>query len=111
MKKTLLLAAVAAFIASPALANDIAGKWRTQSGETAQIGKCGGSYCITLTTGQYKGKQIGKVSGSGPKYSGSITDPTNDKTYSGSATVTGSSMKMTGCVAKILCRSQTWTKL
>lgn len=111
IKKTLAAIAMTAAIVSPAIAGDIAGNWRTQSGETARIAKCGGSYCIKLTTGAHSGKQIGKVSGNGPKYTGNITDPSNDKTYSGSATVNGSSMKMTGCVAKILCRSQTWTKL
>lgn len=111
IKKTLAAVALTAALATPALADGIAGNWRTQSGETAQIAKCGGSYCIKLTTGAHSGKQIGKVAGSGPKYTGEITDPANDKTYAGSATVNGASMKMTGCVAKVLCRSQTWTKL
>lgn len=110
MRKTILTAFVAsAMMATPAMA-EIAGNWRTASGETAQISKCGGSFCIKLKTGEYAGKQIGKMKANGKRYVGSITDPTNDKTYSGSATISGSSMKMKGCVAKVLCRSQTWTK-
>ena len=55
----------------------------------------------------------GKVSADGGgQYSGEITDPANDKTYSGSASVSGGSMKMKGCVlGGLICRSQTWTKL
>ncbi len=44
-------------------------------------------------------------------YSGSITDPAADKTYSGSGAVSGNSLKMKGCVLKVLCKSQTWSRL
>ena len=48
----------------------------------------------------------------GGTYSGSITDPAKDKTYSGSGTLSGGSLKMKGCVlGGLICRSQTWTKL
>jgi uncharacterized protein (DUF2147 family) len=65
-----------------------------------------------LKTGKYAGKTIGSMKASGGgKYKGTITKPTNGKTYSGSATLSGSSLKMSGCVLGILCESQTWTKL
>jgi uncharacterized protein (DUF2147 family) len=96
----------AAFAAEP-----IEGNWKTQSGETAAISNCGGAFCVTLKTGKHAGKQIGKMSGTGAKYKGSITDPANDKTYTGSASITGTSMKMKGCVLSILCKTQTWTKM
>lgn len=104
-----VIAALALF-ATPVFAADIEGNWKTQSGETAAISKCGGSFCIKLTTGEYAGTQIGKVSGSGP-YTGTVTDPADNKTYSGKATVSGSSMKMKGCALKIFCKTQTWNKL
>ena len=113
LRKTLLATATfmafgisAAFAAEP-----IEGNWKTQGGETAAITNCGGAYCVTLKTGKHAGKQIGKMSGTGEKYKGSITDPANDKTYSGSASISGTSMKMKGCVLGVLCRSQTWTKM
>ena len=64
-------------------------------------------------TGKYKGKGIGKISAQGDgKYSGSITDPATDKTYNGRASISGSSMKMKGCVlGGLLCKSQNWTKM
>jgi uncharacterized protein (DUF2147 family) len=104
-------AAVLTMSVGAAFADGIEGNWKTQGGETADISKCGGSYCITLKTGKHSGKQIGKMSGADGKYKGSITDPANDKTYSGSASISGGTMKMKGCVLGVLCRSQTWTKM
>ncbi|TIU33013.1 MAG: DUF2147 domain-containing protein, partial [Mesorhizobium sp.] len=41
-----------------------------------------------------------------------ITDPETDKTYSGKATISGASLKMSGCVlGGLICKSQTWHKL
>lgn len=111
--KTLVGAAavgVGLAMASAAFAASIEGNWRTQSGESARIAKCGGSFCVTLTSGKYSGKRIGRMKGSGNSYSGTITDPSNDKSYSGTAKVSGASMKMRGCALKVFCRTQTWRK-
>ena len=102
----MLLAATAAQAAEP-----IEGSWKTASGATAQIGACGGSFCITLKSGKHAGKQIGKLSGSGESYKGEITDPETDKTYSGSAAVSGKALSLKGCVLAVLCKSQTWSRL
>lgn len=105
---------IAGFMAAggtAAQAQAIAGNWRTQSGETARVVKCGTAYCITLISGKHKGRRIGRMSGAGNNYSGSITDPANNKTYSGKASISGNSMAMSGCVlGGLFCRSQTWTK-
>lgn len=96
-----------------ALADPIEGDWRTEAGPTAQISSCGGSFCIRMKSGKHAGKSIGtlKASGAG-KYSGSITDPSNDKTYSGKGSVAGSRLKLSGCVlGGLICRSQDWSKL
>ncbi|MDO9418019.1 DUF2147 domain-containing protein [Pararhizobium sp.] len=113
MVRTLILTATMAlaFAGASLAAEPIVGNWKTASGATAAIANCGGGYCITLKTGKHAGKKIGKMSGSGDSYSGSITDPDTDKTYSGDGTVSGSSLKMRGCVLKVLCKSQTWTRL
>lgn len=98
---------------SIAHADDIEGNWRTQSGDTAAIGNCGGGYCITLKTGKFAGRRIGNMAAAGDgAYAGEITDPASDKTYSGKATVSGRSMKMSGCVlGGLICKSQTWNKM
>ncbi|MBP1850860.1 DUF2147 domain-containing protein [Rhizobium halophytocola] len=112
MRRMIIAAAAFAAIAgSTQAAEPIVGKWKTAAGSTAEIASCGGSYCVTLKTGKHAGKMIGKMSGSGQSYSGEITDPENDKTYSGSASVSGASLKMKGCVMKVLCKSQTWSRL
>ena len=111
IRKLIVAGALVAAMTAPALADPIEGNWKTQSGETAAISTCGGSYCIKLKTGKHAGKSIGKLKTDGGGYSGKITDPANDKTYSGSASISGRSMKMKGCVLGILCRSQNWTKM
>ena len=98
------------FATSAAYAAPIEGKWRTQSGANATISSCGSAYCIKITSGAHAGKSIGTVSGSGSKYSGQIVNPEDGKTYSGSARVNGNSLKLSGCVAKILCKTQTWSR-
>ncbi len=109
--KMLALASVLSLAAVAAHADSIEGKWKTQSGETAAISKCGGSFCIKLKTGEYAGKSIGKMKGSNGKYKGTITKPSTGKKYSGSARISGSRMKMKGCVAYVLCESQTWKRM
>jgi len=112
MKRIMTIAAALMMSGNLAFAGEaIEGNWKTASGETAVIGPCGGAFCVTLKTGKHAGKQIGKLAGKGNNYSGEITDPANDKTYSGSGTVSGNSLSMKGCVLKILCKSQTWTRL
>jgi uncharacterized protein (DUF2147 family) len=112
MIRTLILSGALMFAAGAASADEpIVGNWKTAAGDTAQIASCGGSYCIVLKSGRYAGKKIGILAGSGVTYTGQITDPANDKTYSGSGNIFGNSLKMKGCVLNVLCKSQTWTRL
>jgi len=113
MLKTLGVAAIAALMMTGVAAADpIEGRWRTDAGSTAQITSCAGGFCIKLVSGQHSGKQIGKMSPEGKNsYKGTITDPANDKTYKGDATLSGNSLKMRGCVMAVICRSQNWSRL
>ncbi len=108
-----LAAALATLIAGGALADPIEGNWKTEAGSTAQIASCGRSFCITLKNGKHAGKQIGtlKAAGAG-NYAGKITDPANDKTYSGKGALSGNRLKMGGCVlGGLICRNQTWSRI
>ena len=113
---TIIVACAAAALcatATRALAADpIVGNWRTEAGSTAAVAPCGGSFCITLRSGQHAGKRLGSVAPAGAgKYSGTIIDPATDKSYSGSATLSGASLRMSGCVlGGLICRSQTWSR-
>ncbi|AZO48281.1 MAG: DUF2147 domain-containing protein [Mesorhizobium sp.] len=112
LRKVSLAVAATLIMAGAAFADPIEGNWKTQSGETAAIGG-GGAFSITLKTGKFAGKTIGSLKAAGDnKYAGSITDPETDKTYAGKATLSGTSLKMSGCVlGGLLCKSQTWHKL
>ncbi|KQV01042.1 hypothetical protein ASD99_22850 [Mesorhizobium sp. Root695] len=113
MFRKVSLALVATLImAGAAWADPIEGDWKTQAGDTAAIAG-GGSFSITLKSGKYAGKTIGSLKATGDsKYAGNITDPANDKTYSGKATLSGTSLKMSGCVlGGLICKSQIWHKL
>lgn len=111
IRKIALGAAALLLAAGTAYADPIDGNWKTKSGETAAIGGGGGS--IVLKTGKHAGKRIGSMKAAGAgKYTGTITDPANDKTYSGRATLSGKSLKMSGCIAGgLICRTETWSKL
>ena len=101
-----------ALMAGSALADDIVGNWKTDSGETAAISG-GGTFSIILKTGKHAGKRIGTFSASGGgKYSGKITDPADDKTYTGKATLAGNNLTMKGCVlAGLICQTQNWKRM
>ena len=114
--KTLIFTTLAATFAFAMATNafsaePIVGDWKTQEGETAGITQCGGSFCIKLKTGTYAGQQIGKMSGSGADYTGTITDPADNKEYSGSAKVGNTNMKLKGCALKIFCKTVNWKRL
>ncbi|MEX6505586.1 DUF2147 domain-containing protein [Jiella sp. M17.18] len=91
-------------------AEPIVGHWRVENGGIVEIAPCGKAFCTTVRTGPYKGKRIGRMTGTGNAYSGEITDPNNDRTYSGTVAVKGNSLKLTGCALRIFCRSQTWVR-
>jgi len=113
MFRAMLVAAAATLVsAGIAYADPIEGNWRTEAGTTAQIASCGGSFCIQLKTGVHAGKSIGKLKAAGgSNYTGNITDPANDKTYSGKGALSGNTLKMSGCVfGGLICRSQSWTR-
>ena len=111
-RKVSLALAATLIIAGAAWADPIEGNWKTQAGDTAAISGSG-SFSITLKSGKYAGKTIGSLKAAGDnKYAGSITDPANDKTYSGKATLSGTALKMSGCVlGGLICKSQTWHRL
>lgn len=113
IRRIFLAAAALVALTGAALADPIEGNWKTEAGSTAQIAPCGNAFCITLVSGEHSGKQIGQMQpAGGSNYSGNITDPNNDKTYKGKASISGNSLKMSGCVlGGLICQSQTWTKM
>lgn len=105
-----LVTGVLAIATAAVAAEPIVGTWKTKEGALARISSCGSSYCIHLTSGDFAGMSIGKMSGKGAKYSGSIKDPRSNRTYSGSANVSGSKMRLKGCALMVFCQTQNWHK-
>lgn len=109
-RKIVLVGALALCAGSAVAAEPIEGDWKTMLGDTARIVPCPEGFCITLINGEHSGKMIGQMKGGGGLYKGQITDPKDDKTYEGSAAVTGNNLKLQGCVLKVFCKSQVWTR-
>lgn len=133
MKFRIALAALAlASLSLPAHAQDANGTWLTASGETrVRIAPCGGNLCGTIVWVKNTGAKdehnpnaamksrglVGinmiqmKPAGAG-KWTGTLYNPQDGKTYSGSLTQNGAnSLSLSGCVAGIFCRSQNWTRV
>lgn len=113
MTRTLVftLGLLTCVVSGAAASEPIEGDWKNGPVEIIAIKPCGGDFCLTMTTGEFAGKQIGKLSGKGADYSGEVTDPEDNKTYSGYGTVNGNSLKLKGCALKIFCKSVTWTRI
>ena len=110
MKRLMVAAAgLSLTMAGIAHADPIEGTWKMPSGYNAKIAPCSEGFCLTYTTGPYKGKTFGtmKPSGGGA-YSGSVTDYTKGgKQYSGKGQIDGNSLSVSGCVlGGLICRSQ-----
>lgn len=86
------------------------GSWKTESGETAAISRCGAEYCITAKSGKFAGEKLGTFSSSDGNYTGRLTDPQTRAVYSGKLVVVGDSLKLRGCATSVLCKTQTWTR-
>lgn len=101
--------AVLTLVATPAFAADqILGNWTSQAGETVAISDCGGAYCFLVKTGEHAGKPIGRLEGADGTYEGKITDPADDKEYSGFAKINNGRMELKGCALVIFCKTQIW---
>ncbi|WP_182085628.1 DUF2147 domain-containing protein [Aureimonas sp. ME7] len=111
MPRLLQAAAVAIALGAPAAAAEpILGVWRLSNGETVSYRACPQGFCSKVNSGKYAGKTVGIMQGSGQRYTGSVIDPSNDKQYEGRVEIEGNQLTLTGCVAKVFCRSQTWTR-
>lgn len=110
---------------------DPSGVWLTESGTSkVRISRCGGGYCgVLVSTGgsglddhnpdpaQRSRKLVGvqilsATTPSGSGYSGSLYNPNDGKTYSGSLTPNDANhVTVAGCVLSVLCKRQTWTRV
>jgi uncharacterized protein (DUF2147 family) len=126
MKTWITAAALGLAMAGAAMADPVLGTWKTQVDDGAyahvKMAKCGQKICGTIAktfnnSGEYKSANLGKKlvwdmtpGGDGYYKSGKIWQPSTDKTYKSKMTLSGSSLKVSGCVGPI-CKKQTWTRV
>ncbi len=111
VKTTLAALLLLAAGAAPSLAADpILGKWRSPNGRLVEVRDCGGRFCATVLTGRHKGRSVGTLEGGGGDYTGTVIDPRSERTYRGTATVEGASLRLQGCALRVVCRTQNWTR-
>ncbi|MBB3993613.1 uncharacterized protein (DUF2147 family) [Sulfitobacter undariae] len=120
-------AAVAVFgLAGVAFADPAEGVWKTQVDDGAyahvKVSACGAALCGTIARtfndkGEYKSANIGKKlvwdmmpAGGGAYKNGKVWQPSTGKTYRSKMALSGSTLKVSGCVGPI-CKKQTWSRV
>jgi len=106
--------------ASAARAAEPYGNWlRPSTGSTVHFYNCGGKLCakVVAVKDPARKSEIGKMIMHGAtkagdnKWQGDLTDAGTGKVYSGTVTVeSADAMNLQGCIASILCQSETWTR-
>jgi len=125
--RMILVAAVAVIgFAGAALADPALGTWKTQVDDGAyahvKMSTCGAKLCGTIArtfndTGEYKSANLGKKlvwdmtpAGGGAYKSGKVWQPSTGKTYKSKMSLSGNTLKVSGCVGPI-CKKQTWKRV
>ncbi|WP_342151360.1 DUF2147 domain-containing protein [Methylorubrum sp. SB2] len=133
-RRAALAALLFGTLGGPALAQkagDLSGVWQTETaGSTVRIARCGAGYCGTIAATPGPGldsqnpdaslrsrklvgvqiMQAGTPSGEG--FEGSLYNPKDGKTYSGSLTPKGpDTVEVAGCVLSVICKRQTWRRM
>ncbi|GJD80142.1 DUF2147 domain-containing protein [Methylobacterium gregans] len=111
-------------------AGDPSGIWLTETGDSkVRLARCGAGYCGTLVSVSGKGLDannpdpalrgrsvvgvqiVNAPNASGDGYSGTLYNPKDGKTYSGTLKMTGpNTVEVSGCVMSVFCKSQTWKR-
>jgi uncharacterized protein (DUF2147 family) len=108
--RTALVLAAFSAMTTQALSDPIEGTWKRPTGVIVAFAKCGAKFCATAKTGPNAGKSVGTLAATAKGYKGSLTDPTAGKTYSGTASISGGTLKVSGCVLGFLCKSENWAR-
>ena len=128
MKREFLIALVGMVLAAPALADPVLGTYKTQPGDTGayahvEIYQCEVEICGVIRKAfnaagdQIESDTVGKrmiwgmrPQGEGAYAKGKIWAPDRDKTYNSKMQLSGSTLKVSGCVLGI-CRGQDWVRV
>lgn len=131
VRPSLLALCLAAGAAQAQKAGDPAGIWLTETGGTkVRLARCGDGYCGTILSTAGKGLDannpdpalrtrsvvgvqiVNAATATRDGYSGSLYNPNDGKTYSGSLKLTGpTTIEVSGCVMSVFCKRQTWKRV
>ena len=103
-------AAMVTFSAVAAFADPIVGNWKTGDGVLVGISKCGSSFCVDVLDGEYAGKRSGKLKKDGKGYKGTLKQFSTGISFSGSATISGSSMNLVAKKFGVTVKRDKWRK-
>lgn len=125
--KTIFAAIALMLAAGVAQADPAEGLWQTQEDDGAYahvtMAPCGPAFCGQISKtfkdgAEYQSPNLGKqividmVPGGDGSYAGQVWRPSNNKIYTGKMSISGNSMKLSGCVAGgLFCKSQSWTRI
>jgi uncharacterized protein (DUF2147 family) len=120
--KSLLVATIALMsLAGIASAAEPYGVWlRPSTGTQVNFYDCGGKLCarIVAVKDQSRKSEVGTVIMKGAaksgdnRWEGDLLDAESGKVYSGVVTLeSATALNLKGCVAMVLCRGETWTKV
>lgn len=94
-----------------ALADPIEGMWKTGDDVLLKISGCGGSFCVDVADGEYKGKRSGKLAPEGGNiYRGTLHQFSTGLNFAGTATLNGNTMKMVAKKLGITVKTDTWRR-
>lgn len=126
MKKLILAAALTVAGAAGAMADPVLGVWKTQvdDGNYAHVtfSTCGAALCGVISRtfnsdGEWQSENIGKqlvwdmeARGGGSYKGGKIWQPSTGKIYKSKMSLSGDTLKVSGCVGPI-CKKQTWSRV
>ena len=113
MKSLKILTATAILAASTtfAFADAIEGTWKTGDDVLVKISKCGGSFCVDVVDGKYKGKRSGKLKATGGnKYEGKLKQFSTGISFNGTASLSGNSMKLVAKKFGVTVKTDNWSR-
>ncbi len=101
---------LAVAIAGPAFearaSEPILGVWKLPNGILIESTERAGKFCGTVISGEFRGRSIGCVEGTGGRYRGQVIKVKDGKRYRGQAWMEGDVLAVSGCVLFILCKTE-----
>ena len=121
MSRPIMITAITALVTLVAASSAFAspyGIWlRPSTGGKIQSFKCGGGIGLKVVQSKDKAKvgktiMCGAKSTGANKYTGSIKNLEDGKTYAGKVQINGNTMSLSGCVlGGLICKTENWKRL